>query len=441
MKIAIIGFGPRGLACLENLILTLSRTKGHTKIELLIFEPSENLGTGKAWDINQPDTNYINISDHALQDLKGREKIIWGKIKVPSFPSYTQWCLTNEKIENIAGDKDVYPPRSQMGRYLIERAKSICGVLRDHKLLEIKKEMVQSIRYKEGRVYIKYNAEQIIVSECLLTIGHIPEKDSEETVAFKKHAKNEGISYVHNPYETEIAQQDMPGNIVAIKGFGLSMLDITRQLTCAGFGTFQKKKNSEYLEFTAKNGCVASIIPYSFDGLPCVPKPFGRKVDSTFEPTQHQKNTFELALRNGLVLPEKIKSLDFLLDAFAQVAVSIFLKNNEVDTEEKEIMNLTKKWLHDPETSHSLLLDTKLSVVAYMKQTVEMAWGEIPPTLDFTIGQVWRHLQPIMYRMFAFSGMSGTLMSTLVKIDQATKRYSFGHSCRKYFTTIGFTRS
>lgn len=441
MKIAIIGFGPRGLACLENLILELSKNSYDKKVAVLIFEPSNNFGTGMAWRIDQPDTNYINISDHALQNLKGREKIIWQDMVFPSFPSYAQWCLVTNKEQNFDGDKDIYPSRSQMGHYLNERAHSICNELIKNKLLTIHKDKILEVSYGKKQLKIQTASKNYTVNECVLSMGHTPTEDSDETKDFKKHAAQNNLVYIHNPYEEIIARDDLAEKNVAIKGFGLSMLDITRQLTNYNFGNFKEKEDSDELEFVAAEGCVLKIIPYSFDGLPCVPKPYGRKVDSTFTPTIQQSNTFELSIRNHLANPKEIKNINFIIEAFAEVAAEVFVKNNGDEYPVSEIKKLAEKWLKNMDTTHDLILDTGLDTVAYMKRTVDMARGEIASSLDFTIGQVWRHLQPIKYRLFAFSGLEGDLMQELVTLDEQTKRYSYGPPVKSILQLIALNEA
>ncbi|WP_151674842.1 FAD/NAD(P)-binding protein [Patiriisocius marinus] len=426
IQIAIIGFGPRGLACLENIILEVSNQSKSNELQLYVFEPSKNLGTGKAWNIDQPKTNYINISDHALQNLKGRETIHFNDVEIPSFPSYTQWCLENNKVEKTDGNKDFYPPRSQMGNYLNERSNSICAILIKNDILTVYREKVISIINKNDFQIINTIERAVKVQECLLTLGHTSTRDSEETKLFKEHSTNNDVQYIHNPYETTFVQDDMSNTVVAIKGFGLSMLDITRQLTNYKFGNFKEKENSNYLEFCAEKGCVSKIVPYSFDGLPCVPKPYGRIVDDLFKPSIQQLNTFELFLRNALSQPENCENLDFIITPFSEIVTELFIKISDTNCSEDEINYVAKKWLGDMKTTHRLVLDTKLPTVDYMRKTVEMARGTIKPSLDFTIGQVWRHVQPTLYRLFAFSGIRGELMKDVVDLDQSTKRYSYG---------------
>ena len=48
----------------------------------------------------------------------------------------------------------------------------------------------------------------------------------------------------------------------------------------------------QYLRFHPSEECVSKILPYSIDGLPVVPKPWGREVDAKFEPSETQQNEF-----------------------------------------------------------------------------------------------------------------------------------------------------
>lgn len=428
MTLAIVGFGPRGLASLENLVLEWSRKLNYSSkdLKILIFDDSKHLGTGKAWEIEQPATNYINISEHALQELQGREKIVLGAIEIPPFPSYTQWCLNNHQETNIDGNKDLFPARSQMGHYLHVRSNSICEVLSEENLLEIHRERVTTVTYHNPTCKLTTEGGHFLVDECLLTLGHITAKYSDEDQKFKTHAAESKAIYVHNPYEELIARDDLASMNVAIKGFGLSMIDISRQLTSYKFGEFVESDTKPFLKFKKEDGCVRKMVPYSFDGLPCAPKPFGRKVDEQFEPSVQQKNQFEWSLRNVLAESEEVIDAKFLLDAVSEVAAEIFCNNASDDLKLSEIKKLSVQWLKDPATQHTLILDTKMPDIDYMKALVEMAYGRRKYSLDFTIGQVWRHLQPTLYRVFSFSGLSGKVMKEVIDFDEERKRYSYG---------------
>ena len=441
MHIAIVGFGPRGLASLEALLNEFSKLNSFKNLEISIFETSENLGTGKAWSLDQPETNYINISNHALQNLKGRALIVIKNFEIPSFPSYTQWCLLNNKQENVNGTVDVYPPRFQMGQYLYERATSICEVLAEKKLLKVYNEKVISVTLEKHLVNVFTKNTKLKVNECLLALGHTTTKDSDETIEFKNHATNTNASYIHKPYETNFVKDSMVNITVAIKGFGLSMIDIVRQLTSLNFGNFKEKENSKFLKFEANNKCVSKIIPYSLNGLPCAPKPNDRQVDELYKPSVNQINWFELQIKNSLSKPENYEDVSFIVNPFSKIVSDIFYNISEEKYSLNTIKTVTEKWMQDKNYKHHLILDNNLPTIDYLKQTALMAWGDILPTLDYTIGQIWRHLQPTLYRLFAYCNISGNVMHQIVALDERTKRYSYGPPLKSVLQLIALNEA
>ncbi|HIB49500.1 MAG TPA: FAD/NAD(P)-binding protein [Flavobacteriaceae bacterium] len=427
MNVAIVGFGPRGLACLENLILSAADCDNFQLDTILLFDAGQKMGTGLAWRLDQPETNCINISHRALVDLKGREQIVWNGVTIPSFPSYVTWCVQNEMLYDINSDKDQYPARSQMGQYLHQRAKSMYLRLEEVGKVKLIKEEVTQLEYDDRIISLSTNNVTYRVDECLLTLGHLPTEDTEEDTANKKHASiNSKPIYIHDPYKKQLAREDLGNRNVIIKGFGLTMLDVMKQLTSYRFGSFHKKHGSHFLEFEPSKGCVRKIIPYSHDGLPLVPKPYGREVDAKFIPDEQQKNAFELTIRNALAEAEKQKDIQFVLNAFAEVAVPIHLRITGTKDDAQTLEAVVLAWLKDTDIRHESLLDTGLPVVEYLKKTIAMSLGKSLPTLDYTMGQIWRHLQPLLYRLFAFSGVSGKVMNQLITVDEFTKRYSYG---------------
>ncbi|MCH4824155.1 FAD/NAD(P)-binding protein [Gramella lutea] len=427
--IAIVGCGPRGLAALEELFKEISNFKTSIDFEVILFETSKNLGTGKAWDLDQPNSNWINISDFALQELEGRVKISFDSFSVPSFPSYRDWCLANGFQKASEKDKDVYPPRSVMGTYLNERFNSIFDILKENNLVSHYSEEIVDLQKSDNKIKLISTESSYDVDECLLTIGHQPTELSEESQTWKNHAERRKCVYIHDPYESEIADNNWDHKEIAIKGFGLSMIDICRMLTTCRGGGFREKPDSKFLKYL-KTGDEVKIYPFSLDGLPVVPKPYGRKVDSYFQPSKRQVKHFELKIENHLVEPEKIENIDFLVSAFASISAEIY---SEMETpytkgnyENEEIEKLIKDWLNDMDTKHALILDTSMPTRDYMEKTVSMANGESAFSLDYTVGQIWRQLQPTMYRLFAHSGLKGEVMKEIVDLDESTKRYSYG---------------
>jgi uncharacterized NAD(P)/FAD-binding protein YdhS len=57
---------------------------------------------------------------------------------------------------------------------------------------------------------------------------------------------------------------------------------------------------------------------------------------------------------------------------------------------------------------------------------VEMAGGLAPASLDYCLGQVWRHLQPTVYSLLSHALEDADLMAELVALNERMKRYAFG---------------
>ena len=67
-----------------------------------------------------------------------------------------------------------------------------------------------------------------------------------------------------------------------------------------------------------------------------------------------------------------------------------------------------------------------LSATEMMRDFVDMATGHGPVSLDFCIGQVWRHCQPSIYEKLSFNACSDSVFAEIIQLDESTKRYSYG---------------
>jgi len=55
-----------------------------------------------------------------------------------------------------------------------------------------------------------------------------------------------------------------------------------------------------------------------------------------------------------------------------------------------------------------------------------MATGEQAVSLDYCIGQVWRHYQPSIYEALSFNQCPNSVFAAIIALDESTKRYSYG---------------
>ncbi|GAA0873112.1 FAD/NAD(P)-binding protein [Gangjinia marincola] len=425
MNIAIIGFGPRGLSSLEQLIVEASQSN-LTALKILMFDPSDVWATGSAWDIQQPDTNRINISDRALQDLPGREQLDFKGITIPAFPNYTQWC----KEQGVAIDKDTakdaYPPRKQMGRYLFKRAQSIMDILMDHQVVDfIQKEIVQ-LDWKAPEITLVAGDESTYtVAACVLTMGHLPLEKEERTRLHIQHAKKEQAIYIDDPYAPSIMDMEVQDQNVIVIGYGLTMIDVMRKLSSAKGGSFVKEGESLRYQFSGKEP--AQLIPFSNDGLPCVAKPLGKAIDDQFTPPEALLSAYKEGLRKDIETLAEAFTLEDFTGPTASLVASVYVKLHAAN-DPKEIAAQLLTWWDQrslPANNH-LFTDPNLSAQHYLKKCIEMARGNSAFTLDYVAGQVWRQLHPFLYEQFDHSPISAAALAALIDLDEFMKRYTYG---------------
>lgn len=72
------------------------------------------------------------------------------------------------------------------------------------------------------------------------------------------------------------------------------------------------------------------------------------------------------------------------------------------------------------------MLPKDLSVLETLQAYVGMAVGKRAISLDYCIGQVWRHCQPSIYEELSYNVCSNNVAKEIVALDESTKRYSFG---------------
>jgi len=435
--IAIVGGGPRGLAALEALILTLSKTKNNFNGKITIFEQSKFLGAGEVYSPDQADTNWLNISQRGLT-LSARPEITLNGIYIAEFPSYQTWV--NTPNNSTINDPDIFPPRSTLGRYLVERFECIARPLRKVNLVDIIKAKIISTQWNGKNFDITSECNRSwCASEVALTIGHQPTKVSKQWLEWKAVADNSKyIEMIDYPYPVSALNKNKTrdrDNGVAIRGFGLAMVDAMRALTSGRGGRFISSTDKPMNMVYSKNGQEPkSIVPFSLDGLPMAPKPFNEKVDQQFFPTEQELHNLEDTLSKAAQKGSET-SKDFVLTAIAKIATRVFndLPDNAKVTNKPD-NNLTSdelhtciyQWLNDNTFECNLIMSCKLDTYILMESFVKMAFSEAPISLDYCIGHVWRHCQPTFYKALSYSNLDDDVMAEIIEKDEQLKRYSYG---------------
>lgn len=432
-KLAIVGVGPRGLYAAENFITQLSLTEGQTTLELLLFEVTGDFGNGQVYNTAQIKSNWINITERILT-LPKREEVVYNGVVIPSFFSYQQWAnLDFDKIG--ASEPDIYPPRAKIGAYLKERFISFITPLLLNKTATLYNQNVKSIEVlANNKIRLTTENQNFIdLDEVLFTIGHQSTKLSEQLIKWKSYFKNN--SKVHlflDPYPVknyiDVANTQGKAHI-GVRGFGLAMLDVMRGVL-AKQGTFKiTDKHTQKCQFTANKNANTIIVPFSLDGLPPVPKPLNKVIDDLYKPSKEQLSNFEKEIGDKTA-QSNAKGVDFLVSAIVPIVASIYtslphtLGNKNYTF--KQVEEAAFKWITNQNYKHSLILPTETPIVSLINSYVDMATATSAISLDFCVGQVWRHCQPSIYKQLSYNNFSNEVFANIIALDEQIKRYSYG---------------
>jgi len=431
--IAIIGCGPRGLSALENLFISLSHNSIKPIINVLLFEKETQCGSGFIYRTNQPDANWLNISERALT-IAQRPEISFETFKIDGFPSYHDWTGKN-KDAIINNELEIFPKRSKIGDYLRARFTSIASVLEQNNLLNCIFEEVETVDYNKNNFSIKTKNNTIYsADEVVLTIGHQNTKPSKQIIEWEDfNASNKKTNLFKTSYPLEnilsLNFKDKE-HTVGLRGFGLAMIDVARALTEANGGFFEiTDKKTQAMKYHSGKTKL-SLVPFSLDGLPMVSKPLNSKIDALFTPPDGLILTFESKLLQVRDNTNYNNGSDFLVEAIADVAANQYLAlSNKAYTHNysaNHLKQVISNYLNNEDFKHDLILSQKHATEVTMKHFIDMATATQPISLDYCIGQVWRHCEPTLYKMMSHSKLKDEVISAVIKLDERMKRYAFG---------------
>ena len=352
---------------------------------------------------------------------------------IGEFPSYQDWSgYTSSGNERSTIDN--FPLRSELGTYLRERFQGLSKTLIRLNKLEVIKDSVTGLDYEKELFTIKTeNNKTYTAHEVLLTIGHQPTEADEQLAAWKTKVQDaEKRCLLTEPYPVaDIKNKASKGDVVAFRGFGLAMIDAARSLTVGNGGSFELlDKTTRKMRFIPSEKNKVKLVPFSLDGLPMTPKPLSLEFDTPFIPSKKELTAFKKQLQGEIDKNEKPKNTRFLINVITPLIVKKFLALQEKSYPHQltdiALEKLVKHWLEDASTSNDLIVSKKISAYKSMQAFVDMAAGNSKISLDYCLGQVWRHCQPTMYKVLSFSDLDDEVIAEIIKLDERLKRYSYG---------------
>ena len=429
LRIAVIGCGPRGLRACENLFTALT-TEEVGEFHVSVFEPHAYPGAGPVYDPSQSDLSLLNVP---LRDLHIAES----DQAVGSFDSFRRWL--DARSHDFT--QDTFVPRAILGHYLFERWTSLRNRYSNRLQLFASKVLGCFQIDSLWRLHTSDSTEpnDFVFDAIVVACGHQPSLRDD---TLKQVAACETIRVFDSVYP--ISQfgdfVDLPDSTVVVRGFGLSFLDLMRELTEGRSGKYHDVGNGK-LKYERSGEEPKLIIPFDLNRFPPVSQPATAAIDAQFAPRDTERTDYAKELKT---LIEELKSETFrqgtattrvlqLVYAISNQVVrrGTFLTTEQVDAFEKA----AGTQLQEVAKGHALGDSSKSSTDAIVRKQIEMAIGKVPPSSDFVLGQIWRHLQDITYTEFSIYPaehlehelqVHAGIVKELLEIDSQFKPYSYG---------------
>jgi len=436
IELCIVGTGPRGLVALERLIAAAASLEKRSHLNITLFESSAYPGCGPNYATDQPRCNLLNVPLREIP-MPPRSSVD-GPISYSEFSSYQQWHDAQEHDANDSA-KDIFPARADIGSYLQARFQSILDA--NPSTVTLICEEVVAAEQRGGQWHLRTNnsTQPFKFDEVLLAIGHQPaQHDTNVERWIEAASKSNNCFFYPQPYPNQtLIDSDVidSTSVVALRGMGLSMIDVVKSLTLGRGGAFIIDDAATItMRYQASGREPKCLVPFSLDGQPMAPKPINAIIDSRFNIPQATTRALESSLNADDNNFTENKLRDCLIKCVSTIASAVFLKQEaffpamsvELDMDPEVVANLVKNWLMDEHFSHALITDITAPTEQTMQLFLDMATGNRIPSLDFCVGQVWRKLQPTFYACLRFRHFDAEVIEAAMTLDQRMKRYAFG---------------
>ena len=395
-RIAVVGIGPRGLGALEA--LAARSDAEHLRVSVEVFDPTACPGAGPNFDPAQNPLCLLNIPVRGIE------------IGVPGYPGAPAGDFA-EQFSHLAGDD--FPPRAVLGTYLAARYSALAESA--HIDLSVCPEHVRRIERAEAGWWLRGQTARFgPFDEVLLTQGQPSTGPDPQLARWTEHARSHGLDLVSAYPDDRLlaAARGWTGRPVAVRGLGLSTLDVLRLLTRGLGGRFA---GGQYLPSGKEP---SRILPFSLDGRPPAPKPATAMLDARYDPEPDETLRFERALAATMDgSPES--DLGRIRAAVIPAATRIW-KSAGGSGDEAAVV----AWL-ETERRNPGGQDGRTAIES-LKGDLAMALGREAPSVGYVVGQLWRKWQNELRRGYNPVQPDPATAAALVGFDEGLKRYSYG---------------
>ncbi len=403
LRCAIVGLGPRGLGAIEALIVAMAGSGITTRIDG--FDPVEWAGSGPNFLPEQTSQCLLNIPTREV-DIAPAPAL---KLSIGDFEGW---------LANPA-ERDCFPTRARLGEYLAERFSQVVNS-RPHGLV-INRHTARIIDLDscdEGLFLTSETERYGPYDEILLTLGQPETKPDDQMSRWLSHAAKCGAEVRPAYPDRKLLEyaRNWAGRTIAIRGLGLSTMDVLRLLTVGLGGAFS---DGRYIRSGQEP---ARILPFSLDGQPPVPKPVNEDLDQRFDITSAEADAFAAALGTAITGAPS-DALDMICGGLVEPATRILHA-----TGGQASVIAVKDWLAT-ERENPGAQETRPPVEA-LRANIAIASGEVAPDVGYVIGQIWRKLQNVLRGGFNPTAIDTDTAAAIIGFDEGLKRYSYGPPLR-----------
>ncbi|MDX6579141.1 MAG: hypothetical protein QOJ47_690, partial [Gaiellales bacterium] len=257
MRIAIVGFGPKGLFALERLLDHATALSSHHALAVDLFEPDPNPGAGPNYGREQPAYLRMNFAADQID--------MWWP-HTHAVPRSVQRSFVRWRSSRIATTSaDAYPPRAQVGHYLSEGFEALLRHAPRAVTVRLRATVVEAV-CANGTAWDVHAGGSLVgtYDEVLLATGHVPTSPSDLT-----HRWMHAAALVPRVFPVErwlTADELAPGAITAIRGFGLTFMDAAIALSEGRGGTFRPTGHPYRLTYAPSGDEPRLIVPFARSG-------------------------------------------------------------------------------------------------------------------------------------------------------------------------------
>ena len=371
------------------------------RLEVDLFEPHGHPGAGPNYDPGQPDYLRMNFAADLID--------LWwpGGHAAPQAlqRSFSSWCRN--------GADDAYPPRAQVGAYLVDGFETMLGHAPAATVVRLHQAAVDAVQADGAgwRVHAS-NAVAGTYDEVLLAVGH--ELRSPGSLA-RTWAHPAVLVPQVFPVDRWLARAAVPPAArVGVRGFGLTFIDACLALTEGRGGSFRRGDHPYRLSYVPGPDAVRLLVPFARTGRPMLAKPPAAIVLAV--PELEVEAARARAAITGLA--RGVSLTDDLLPVLADLTTASLAAFGRTSVESPDA------WLCS--AAAGAPRSAGLTAVEEIERSLAVGAGLAPPDLTWAIGHAWRAVYPAVVERLGDGGLREADWPAFRRLAAELERVAFG---------------